>query len=133
MRSGNPTTQAGSTVIGSSATSYADRCRTASMLVLAAQPACARHGERVLCSDRDRPCVGGQRHVEHVVVVVGCPVAGAVARTDDIVAVTDDPLRHEQSEREFDVVPGGSHGDGERAPADPHLERLLDGELVFTA
>ena len=93
MLSGNLASEAGSTVSGSSATSYAD--------CAAAPRRCSSlpHSphELVMVSACCAPtgigrASGGQRHVEHVVVVVGRPVAGAVARTDDIVAVTHDPL-----------------------------------------
>ena len=72
-----------------------------------------------------------QQDVDHVAdprIVVG---AGVVGDHVDVAGALDHALRQEEARDELLVVPGRPHGHCEALAAEPDLERLLDGELVF--
>ncbi len=66
----------------------------------------------------------GQRHVDDV---LGVP---AELNRAQIVRRGDDALRQKEARRQFAVVAGRAHDDGERPIVDANLERLFGGRAI---
>ena len=57
---------------------------------------------------------------------MGCRSAAAVAHRQNVITAGNDPLGQQKALREFNIRPGGTHGDRGRRAVDPDLQRLLD-------
>jgi len=71
---------------------------------------------------------GREKYVEDVARDVAFGAAGG--DFDDVGAVFEDAFGDEESGREFFIVAGGAHGDGDGLAADADFERLFEGDLV---
>src|SRR5690606_1048960 len=65
-----------------------------------------------------------------VVAFTLCRDPGAVVHRAEVLATRDDPLADQEAGDELEVVPRRAHGDGEGAPVQPDLQRLLTSEYV---